>query len=176
MTTQTYRRLTGLVLGMLLGLAYGIPSQAINALAVPNVTFYQPPFGMLPNILICATLGGLAGLICAWPKSSFLGVMIAAVSGSIFLLIAGSLYGGPVAPTKVGGLIVTLTVLLLPVIGLLGAIFTALRWLINKQVEYHIDRFSLLRRLIAPVLLICIIGGLSAVVRYPRRVNSASRK
>lgn len=167
MTSQTYRRLIGLTLGLLLGLAYGIPSQAINALANPSVTFYQPPFGMLPNILICATMGGLAGLICAWPKSSFLGVIIAAVSGSVFLLIAGSLYGGPVAPTKVGGLILTLTVLLLPVIGLLGAVFTALRWLVNKQVEYHADRAALLRRLIAPVLLVCIIGGLSAAVQYP---------
>jgi hypothetical protein len=152
---------------MLPGLAYGVPSQAINALAVPDVTFYQPPFGMLPNILICATLGGLAGLICAWPKSTFLGVVIAAVSGSVFLLIVGSLYGRPVAPEKTGGLIVTLTVLLLPVIGLLGAVFTALRWLINKQVEYRVDRVSLLRRLIAPVLLVCIIGGLSAAVQYP---------
>ena len=167
MTTQTYRCLVGLVLGMALGLAYGIPSQAINALALPNVTFYQPPFGMLPNILICATLGGLSGLICAWPKSSFLGVVIAAVSGSVFLLIAGSVYGAPVAPEKVGGLIVTLTVLLLPMTGLLGALFTTLRWLINKQLEYHADRASLLRRLIAPVLLVCIIGGLSATVGYP---------
>lgn len=167
MTTQTYQRLAGLVLGMLLGLAYGIPSQAINALAVPNVTFYQPPFGMLPNILICVTLGGLAGLICAWPNSTFLGVMIAAIIGSIFLLIAGTLYGEPLAPERIGRLLATMTVLLLPMFGLLGAVFTALRWLINKQVEYHIDRTSLLRRLVAPVLLICIIGGLSAAVQYP---------
>jgi hypothetical protein len=167
MTTQTYQRLTGLVLGMLLGLAYGIPSQAINALAVPDVTFYQPPFGMLPNLLICVTVGGLAGLICAWPNSSFLGVMIAAVIGSICLLIAGTLYGGPLAPERIGRLLATMTVLLLPMFGLLGAVFTALRWLINKQVEYHIDRTTPLRRLVAPVLLICIIGGLSAAVQYP---------
>ncbi len=167
MITQTYRRSVGLALGLMLGLAYGIPSQALNTLAVPEVTFYQPPFGMLPNILLCAALGSLAGLICAWPKSSLLGVMMAAVSCSIFLLIAGLMPGGPVASEKVGGLIVTLVVLALPMIGLLGAIFTALRWLINKQVEYHIDRTSLFRRLVAPVLIIGLIGGLSAVVQYP---------
>jgi hypothetical protein len=162
-----YRRLIGLALGLLLGLAYGIPSQAANALAVPSVTFYQPPAGMLPNILICAVLGSLAGLICAWPRGSFAGVLIAAVSGSSLLLIAGSLYGGRVPPEKIGGLIVTLTVLLLPVVGLLGALFTALRWMINKQVEYHSDRASPLRRLAAPILLVCIVGGLSTAVLYP---------
>ena len=52
--------------------------------------------------------------------------------------MASSLYGGRVPPEKIGGLIVTLTVLLLPVVGLLGALFTALRWIVNKQVEYHI--------------------------------------
>lgn len=164
---HTYRRLTGLVLGLLLGLAYGIPSQAVNSLAVPSVTFYHPPFGMLFNILLCAGLGGIAGLICAWPAGSLAGVMIAAVCGSVVLLTAGSLYGGQVPPGQYGGLIATLTVLLLPTIGLLGALFTLLRWMINKQVEYRIDRASLPRRLAAPVLLICIVGGLSATVLYP---------
>lgn len=167
MTSQTYRRLTGLALGMLVGLAYGVPSQAINTLAVSGVTFHQPPLGVLPNILICAGLGGLAGVICAWPRSSFAGVLIAAVCGSVFLLLAGSLSGGYVPSEKMGGLVVSLTVLLLPVIGLLGALFTALRWIINKQVEYHIDRASPLRRLAAPFLLVCIMGGLSATVLYP---------
>jgi hypothetical protein len=157
----------GLVLGAVLGLAYGIPSQTINSLAVPTVTFYHPPFGMVPNILICLGLGGLAGLICAWPAGSFAGVMIAAVSAGVFLLIAGSLYGGRVPPEKTGGLVVTLTVLLLPVVGLFGALFTTLRWIINKQVEYRTDRASLFRRLAAPVLLVCIVGGLSATVLHP---------
>jgi hypothetical protein len=167
MTTQTYRRLIGLVLGALLGLAYGIPSQAINALAVPNVTFHQPPFGMLPNLAACVALGSLVGLICAWPENSFVGVLIAAVCGSVFLELAGSLYGSQVSSEKVGGLIVSLTVLLLPIIGLLGVLLTLLRWLVNKQVEYHADHAALWRRLVAPFLLVIVVGGLSATALYP---------
>lgn len=167
MHTHTYRRLMGLVLGTALGLAYGAPSQGGNTLAVPDVMFYQPPFGMLPNILICAALGGLAGLICAWPRSTFTGILLAAGSGSSFMLIASSLADGQVLPEKIGNLVVTLTVLLLPMMGLLGALFTVLRWLVNKQVEYHLDRAALLRRLAAPLLLVGIIGGLSLAVLYP---------
>ncbi len=167
MITQTYRRLTGLALGTLLGLAYGIPSQAINSLAVPHVPFYQPPLGILPNILVCAFLSGLIGFICAWPRSSFAGVLLAAVSGSIFLELTGSLYGSQVPPEKIGGLIVSLTVLLLPMIGLLGALFSLLRWIVNKQAEYHADHASWLRRLVVPILVVCLVGGLSATVLYP---------
>jgi hypothetical protein len=167
MTTQTNRRLSGLALGVLLGLAFGIPSQAINSLAVPQIPFYQPPFGMLPNIVGCALLGGLIGLVCAWPKSSFAGVLIAALGGSIFLELSGSLSGSQVPSEKIGGLIVSLTVLLLPLVGLLGAVLSLFRWTVNKQVEYHADHTALLRRLVAPVLLMCIVGGLSATVLYP---------
>lgn len=157
----------GVVLGAMLGLAYGFSSQAINSLVVPDVPFYQPPWGMLPNILICVGLGGLVGLISAWPKSSFVGILIAAVSGGIFLELAGSLYGTQVPPEKIGGLIVSLTVLLLPMVGLLGAVFGLLRWMINKQVEHRADHTSLIRRLVVPILTVCIVGGLSATVLYP---------
>jgi hypothetical protein len=167
MTKQAYRRLTGMLLGAVLGLAYAVPSQAINSLAVPNVSFYQPPYGMLPNILVCALLGGFIGLICAWPRNSFVGVLIAAVSGGIFLELAGSLYGSQVPPEKIGGLIVSLTVLLLPIVGLLGAVFSLLRWMINKQVEYRSDRVSPLRRLAVPALIVCIVAGISATTLYP---------
>jgi hypothetical protein len=167
MTIQTYRRLTGLVLGMVLGLAYAIPSQAFNSLSLPAIPLYQPPFGALINILICAVLGGLVGLICAWPRGSLAGVLIAATSGSVFLLIAGSFYGGPMPSERIGRLAATLTVLLLPVVGFLGALFTALRWIINKQVEYHSDRVSWLRRLVIPILVVGVVVGLSAAVVYP---------
>ena len=70
-------------------------------------------------------------------------------------------------PEKIGGLILSLTVLLLPMIGLLGAVLSLLRWIVNKQVEYQADRASLLRRLVVPVLLVCLVGGLSATVLYP---------
>lgn len=167
MTLQTYRRLTGLALGILLGLGYVVPSQAINSLVIPTVAFHHPPFGMALNILLCAVLGGVIGLICAWPKSSFAGILIAAVCGSVLLELGGSLYGSPVPPEKVGGLVVSLTVLLLPMVGLLGAVLSVLRWMVNKQVEYRLDHARLLRRLVAPAIIIIIIGGLSATVLYP---------
>jgi hypothetical protein len=46
-------------------------------------------------------------------------------------------------------------------------VLSLLRWIVNKQVEYHADRASPLRRLIAPILVVCIVGGLSATVLYP---------
>jgi hypothetical protein len=122
---------------------------------------------MLPNILVCAVFAGLMVLICAWPQGTFLGVLIAAITTSVLVGLIGSFYGTQFSAQRVGGIFASLTVLLLPLIGLFGAVFTLLRWLVNKQVEYHADHASLLRRLVVPGLLLCLVAGISASALYP---------
>jgi len=63
---QTYRRWAGLILGALIGLAFGGVSQAVNLLFLPGIPLYQPPFGPDGNLLLALLTGALLGLICAW--------------------------------------------------------------------------------------------------------------
>jgi len=61
MTQHTYCRLYGMTLGAAWGLAFGLTSQTLNSLAVPDVMFYQPSLGMTANgdvSFLSATLSG----------------------------------------------------------------------------------------------------------------------
>ena len=54
MTKQTYRRCAGLILGALIGLAFGSVSQGVNSLFLPGIPLYQPPFGPIGNSLLAS--------------------------------------------------------------------------------------------------------------------------
>ena len=167
MTDQTYRRLFGAVFGAALGLTFGLMAQAANPLAMPGVTFHQPPLGMWGNIIGAALACGLAGLLAAWWSNAFISVLIAALVTGLGIELFGTLYGNPVSPDGIGPLILTIVILWLPMAGLMGALFTVLRWLINKQVEYRRDRAPFLRRVLWPGLALLIVGGIGATAIYP---------
>jgi hypothetical protein len=167
MTDQTYRRLFGAFFGAAVGLAFGVASQAANPLAVPGVTFHQPPLGMWGNIVGSMLVCGLAGLLAAWWASSFTSIVIAASIVGLGVLLVGTLYGTFITAEGIGRLVLTIVILLLPVTGFFGVIFFIVRWIINKQVEYWRDRTSWLRRLLLPALVIILVGALGATSLYP---------
>ena len=53
-----------IILGVLLGLAYGLVSQLINRVALPGIPLHQPPLGAFGNIVASAAVGGLLGYVC----------------------------------------------------------------------------------------------------------------
>jgi uncharacterized membrane protein YidH (DUF202 family) len=167
MTHDTYRRLYGMTLGAALGLAFGLTSQTLNALVIPDVIFHQPPLGLSGNLVSSVLIGGSIGLVSSWLASSFSSVLIAAVLGSIGLELVGSFYGTVTPADQVGNLLFTLLILLLPMTGLLAAVFGLLRWIVNKQVEQRRDHISLLRRSWLPATAIMIMGVIGATALYP---------
>jgi len=167
MTHDTYRRLYGMTLGAALGMAFGLTSQTLNALVIPGVIFYQPPLGLGGNLVSCVLIGGSIGLVSCWLASSFTSVLIAAVLGGIGVELVGSFYGTVTPAEQVGNLLFTLLILLLPMTGLLAAVFGLLRWIVNKQVEQRRDHVSLLRRSLLPGAAILIMGTIGATAFYP---------
>jgi hypothetical protein len=167
MTQDTYRRLYGMTLGAALGLAFGLTSQALNSLVIPDVIFHLPPLGLGANILMCVLVGGLIGLVSCWLSSSLISVLIAAVLGGIGLELIGTFYGTYMSPTEVGTVLFTLLILLLPMTGLLAAVFGLMRWIVNQQIEQRRDHASLLRRSLLPMAAIVILGVIGATTFYP---------
>jgi uncharacterized membrane protein YidH (DUF202 family) len=167
MTQDTYRRLYGMTLGAALGLAFGLTSQTLNSLAIPDVMFHQPPLGLGGNLASSVLIGGSIGLVSCWLASSLISVTIAAVLGSIGLELVGSFYGTVMSPDQVGTVLFTLLILLLPMTGLLAAVFGLLRWIVNKQVEQWRDHASLLRHMLVPTAAILILGSIGATALYP---------
>lgn len=88
--TAGSRRLKGLLLGVLVGLAYGAVSGYINHFLLRDIPYYQPPFGSFGNLLAAAVIGALAGLVTAWPirrrDGVLAGVIISASLGALRVL------------------------------------------------------------------------------------------
>lgn len=85
--TPDYRRRVGIFLGIVIAVLYGFASQVINKLALPNIPFAQPPFGLIGNLLILIVSGAAIGLVCAMPKSSSDGIVRAsAVSVGVIII------------------------------------------------------------------------------------------
>lgn len=160
-----YRRWTGLVLGGLLGLTYGIVAQFINRVAMPAVPLYQPPYGAVGNSALYALGGGILGMICAWPLGSVQGTFLAsAVSAAI--IVIGSFIEAGLSETVLAAVAVTGIFLALPFWGMLVPILGALRWGVNGLEEAHRDRLPWSARLLKPALLIVGVGLVGALNLY----------
>jgi hypothetical protein len=115
----------------------------------------------------CVLMGGSIGLVSCWLTSSFISVLIAAMLGGIGVELVGSFYGTATPSDQVGNLLFTLVILLLPMTGLLAAVFGLLRWIVNKQVEHRLDHIPLVRRSLLPTAAIVILGVIGATALYP---------
>ena len=64
-----------------MGLAYSLVAQNINSLSLRGIPLYEPQPGKINTILITVLIGGLMGLIAAWPEDALPGVLLSAVVG-----------------------------------------------------------------------------------------------
>jgi hypothetical protein len=157
-----YRRLLGAALGALLGLVYLLISQGINAIFLPNIPLFQPPLGFWGNVALGALWGGVLGLICAWPYSTAIGVVLASIA-SVSVSIVRGLAG---IDEPLARLVIIAVVLGVPTAFLMVPAMLALRWAINGLVDLHNHPTSRNQRLRTPLILLALIAVVAAFSLY----------
>jgi hypothetical protein len=161
-----YRRIAGAAIGAGLGLVFGLVSQSINSIVMPGIPFYQPPFGPVVNAVLCFLGGTLLGLVSAWPHESAPGIVIAGVAGA--LCVGGLTLATARLDWNSGpGVIMSTLVLLLPLSALVVPVVWSLRWAANKQEDSYLAGYFTWSRVLAPLILVIVTGGLAATVLYP---------
>ncbi len=163
--SSAQRRWSGLILGAMLGLAYGVISQFINTWVQPGLHYYQPPLGVAGNILLFCLMGAALGLVCAWAQSSANGVIIGGAVMAVVVLLAAHLTGKQLAEGLSGKILITFF-LFFPFAGGCVPIAWLFRWAVNEQGE-EIERFILHpRRAWAPLLIVVMCAALGLLSLY----------
>ncbi len=167
-----YRRLAGVAIGAGLGLIFGWVSQSINSIVMPGIPFYQPPFGPVVNAVLCVLGGALLGLVSAWPHESAPGIITAGVAGA--LCVGGLTLATARLDWESGpGVIMSTLVLLLPLSALAVPVVWSLRWAANKQEDSYLAGYFIWSRVLVPLILAVVTGGLAATVLYPPEARPA---
>jgi hypothetical protein len=145
------RLITGIVLGALLGVAYGLVSQFINPIALPGIALYAPPAGPLANAVLIAVMGALLGGLTCYPASAARGILSAAAVALVgifaYMLIRLGVLG-------FGGALIGSTLLSLPLAWLTVPLLAAIRWASERQVDAERDGDNAFRRARLPVALV----------------------
>ena len=84
--SEPKRRMVGFLVGLLFGLPYSLISEFVNSWMLPGIPLAEPPVGRVVTVLATSLALGLLGLIVAWEKDSFLGI----IAGALFIVGAGS--------------------------------------------------------------------------------------
>lgn len=163
-----YRRLVGAGLGAILGLAYFLVSQGINVVFLPNVPLFQPPAGFWGNVALGVVWGALLGLICAWPYSTSVGVVLASIA-SISVSIVRGLAG---IDESLGRLVIIALVLGVPTAFLMVPAMMALRWAINGFVDLRSHPTSRRERWRSPLILLALVAVVAAFSLYNAKARS----
>lgn len=167
-----YRRVAGVVIGAGLGLVYGVVSQSINPIAFPTLPFYQPPHGSVVNAMLCFIGGALVGLVSAWPQESVFGIFVASVASAV--VIGGTTLATARIDWNSGpGVVLSVLILLLPITAMVVPIVASLRWATNKQEDSYRAGYWTWSRVLAPLLLLIVTGGLAATALYPPEARPA---
>ncbi len=153
-----YRRLMGLVLGLAIGLVYGVVSQLANPLTLPGIPLYQPPLGAPGNILLLTLWGGILGLLCSWPDSTALGVLLPSLASTAVLLVRG-FWGLPDDPQR---LLVTGITLGFPVFMVTLPVMGILRWTVDSLGEMRGRPVSWWEQVRGPLLLLACVAIIAA--------------
>jgi hypothetical protein len=164
-TKQTYRRRAGIILGALTGLIFGLISQGVNPFLLPGIPLYQPPFGMIGNMLLAIGVGLLLVLLSAWMDASVPGVLLSAAVGALLMLVAAFITGR----TPLGMLPVTtigLIFLWIPFTGMLIPVMGVIRTAINNLTDSRSSSEHAAARLWLPLVVVVAFGVLGATNVY----------
>jgi len=142
------RCLLGMIFGISMGMAYGLISQYINVLTMPDIPIYQPAPGRLGSTVLLVIFGGLMGLAVAWPMDAIPGVILGAFFATLAQIILSVKMQASIPGNVVGfTYIVILTflprvVIALPITGLI-------RWILDlwereiAQVTFSVRKLGL---------------------------------
>ena len=167
------RRTLGAIFGAAMGLVYALVALNINTLVLPGIPLYQPPPGRFTTIFLTILLGGLLGLIAAWPEDAIPGVLYSALAGivvtslySIFLAEGGD--------RQVFQMLIIFIFTFLPRAILFIPMSAMIRWAVSVwQAELQTVTFSL-KKLAFSLGLVLISAGLVGLFSlYPRQGREA---
>ena len=165
MIKQTYRRWAGLILGALIGLAFGSVSQAVNLLFLPGIPLYQPPFGPVGNLLLALLIGALLGLICTWVEPSVPGILWAAGVAAALLVFA-ALFGSGTPLLTLPTSTIAIIFLWVPFTGMLFPLMALFRIAINRLTDTRNENLLLPSRWWLPLLLVLGAGAVGWTLVY----------
>lgn len=180
MNDNTYRRITGLIIGTAIGLVFALVSQSINYLTLPGLPLFIPPFGVLLNAVVYTLLSALTGLLVAWPENGAFGVIYGSLVGGLVVTITAFL-SGTVDNEGLAIKIIVLVLLFVPVMAAFVPIMILLRWVFARETTAHHEEQSLMEpwkatRLIMPVGLVLIAGLLGFTQQYPGYGDSVTQR
>jgi hypothetical protein len=167
-----YRRRIGLILGALLGFTYGLVSLVGNRLMLPGIPLYQPPLGAFGDTLMFTAIGAVLGFLVAWPRSGVKGVFLMAAAAALGFVLLSIATGQNQGQTLAFQVVAAIS-LSLPIWGLFVPIFAALRWVIGQEEEAHRDGRAWRGRVLAPLVLVLIVGLVAYSAVYPPRGRDA---
>jgi hypothetical protein len=154
----TVKRLLGLILGAIVGLAYGLVAELINTVALPGIPLYAPPPGREMMIVLDMLGGGLIGFITMLATDAILGVIAGAVLTGT-LSTALTLWVERGSSERMFSLSAILFLTFLPRVVLFAPLSGGFRWVVNLwDTETTYEPFSLRKRVLSP--LIMIIGAI----------------
>jgi hypothetical protein len=174
---RRYRRVLGGLLGAGLGMFVALFSQCINPILVPSVNFYQPPFGVVINILLATLIGGLLGLITTWPTSSVNGVLLGGAAAGLLLGVILFIAAKDESGLSLGGQ-ASMSILLLPLFGLAVPVTLFFRLAVNRSEEARRDPRHAWQVIGLPALLLLVAAliGLMKTVPTAGRVELVATK
>jgi small basic protein len=145
------------------GLAYGLVSQWLNVVLLPNVPLYLSSFEPNLALSIYACVGVLFGGLAAWPhkfsNGLFLGSFVGALAAQALIIWQGRL--------DVGVNLLVAAILFLPLAGAGAAVAGPLRWLVEKQLDILWDQLSWARLSVIPLGVMVLGGVMGLTAVYP---------
>ena len=170
------RRILGTFIGSLMGLAYALVAQNINGMLLPGLPLYQPPPGKINTILITILIGGLMGLIAAWPEDALPGILLSAVVGiaatsllNIFLTEQGAL--------QITGALIVFFLTFLPRAVVFIPLAALIRWVIREwSRELQDANFSMSKMALSLLLAVLVAGATGALSLYSRQGRQVLEK
>jgi hypothetical protein len=165
------RRILGTIIGIAMGLAYSLVAQNINGIYLPGIPLYEPAPGKYATIFITILIGGLMGLITAWPEDALPGVLIGAVTG----ITASSLYNiylTEQGTLQIAGALIVFLLTFLPRALLFLPLAVLTRWVIGEwSRELRDVNFSVIRLTLSFLLVVLLAGAAGALSLYPRQAR-----
>jgi hypothetical protein len=171
--SEKSRRTLGAAFGAAMGLVYALVAQNINTLVLPGIPVYQPPPGRYTIILLTVVLGGILGLIAAWPEDAIPGVLYSSLAGigvtSIYTMFLSE--GGV---EQVFGMLLIFIFTFLPRAVLFVPMAAMTRWAVSVwQAELQTVTFSVRKLALSLGLLLLLAGLVGLFSLYPRQGRDA---
>lgn len=161
---RTRSRLVGALLGLGMGLIYGVISESINSVWMPGIPLAHHPFGLIGNCLATTLVGGIIGLACAWPRSAINGLLLSSLLTMPLLEVRTWLVNAVPASTLIRTLIGAPLVLLAASVLFLLAVplMAVLRWAFDSQSQVSESLWS--RKRLVPIMIVVALAGIGGAL------------